>query len=56
VRFVSPEEFEQYKEKALAIGMKYVFSSPLVRSSYLAKEAYQSCLESQTMSVLEKVS
>lgn len=55
-RFVSPEEFEQYKEKALAIGMKYVFSSPLVRSSYLAKEAYQSCLESQTMSVLEKVS
>ncbi len=44
-RFVLPEEFEGYREKALAMGFKHVVSGPLVRSSYLAKEAYQECLE-----------
>lgn len=44
-RFITLKEFEQYREKALALGFKYVLSAPLVRSSYLAKEAYEACLE-----------
>jgi len=44
-RFFSPEEFDRYKEKALALGFKYVLSAPLARSSYLAKEAYEGCLK-----------
>ena len=40
-RYVTPEEFENYKKKALAAGIKYVVSAPLVRSSYLAAEALE---------------
>lgn len=35
-RYVTPEEFAYYKEKALAIGFKEAISSPLARSSYKA--------------------
>lgn len=35
-RFVTPEEFNFYKEEGLKIGFKIVESSPLVRSSYHA--------------------
>jgi len=42
-RFVTPQEFEQHKQKALALGFKSVVSGPLVRSSYMAKEAYEAC-------------
>jgi lipoic acid synthetase len=35
-RFVTPEEFEMYKEEGLKMGFKIVESSPLVRSSYHA--------------------
>ena len=38
-RYVTPEEFEKYKKTAEACGIKYVVSSPLVRSSYLAADA-----------------
>lgn len=41
-RFVSPEEFAGWKETALAMGFSEVASGPLVRSSYQAKELYQS--------------
>jgi len=44
-KFISLQEFEQYREKALALGFKCVLSAPLVRSSYLAKEVYEGCLE-----------
>jgi len=37
-RFVSPEEFEMYKEEGLNMGFKVVESSPLVRSSYHADQ------------------
>ncbi|HDZ59117.1 MAG TPA: lipoyl synthase [Ignavibacteriales bacterium] len=37
-RFVTPEEFNMYKEEGLKIGFKIVESSPLVRSSYHADE------------------
>ncbi len=35
-RFVTPEEFEFYKEEGLKMGFKIVESAPLVRSSYHA--------------------
>ena len=37
-RFVSPEEFDYYKEVGLSLGFKYVESGPLVRSSYHAEK------------------
>lgn len=54
-KFISLQEFEDYKEKALALGFKYVLSGPLVRSSYLAKEAYQASQEFVGCPSLEKV-
>ena len=37
-RFVTPDEFNLYKEEGLKMGFKIVESSPLVRSSYHADE------------------
>lgn len=34
--FVTPEQFEKYREYGMEIGFKAVFSGPLVRSSYMA--------------------
>ena len=42
-KYVTPEEFEQWKMEALAMGFKYVASAPLVRSSYLADQAVEAC-------------
>lgn len=42
-RYVTPEEFEELKQEALAMGFKYVASAPLVRSSYLADRAVEAC-------------
>ena len=35
-RYVSPSEFDRYRDFGLTIGFKNVFSGPLVRSSYMA--------------------
>lgn len=43
-RYVTPEEFESFKELGMDIGFKHVMSGPLVRSSYIAEEGYQGCL------------
>ena len=40
-RYYSPKEFDQLKQNALAYGYKYVFSGPLVRSSYLAEHIFE---------------
>ena len=37
-RYVSPEQFNVYKEFALKIGFSVVESGPLVRSSYMAEK------------------
>ena len=37
-RWVTPEQFEQYKVQGEAIGFRHVESGPLVRSSYHAEE------------------
>jgi lipoic acid synthetase len=34
--YVTPAQFEAYREYGLSIGFKMVFSGPLVRSSYMA--------------------
>ncbi|MBI4912128.1 MAG: lipoyl synthase [Acidobacteria bacterium] len=38
-RFVKPEEFDQYREQGLSLGIPRVESGPLVRSSYHARES-----------------
>lgn len=38
-RYITPEEFDNYKSFALGLGFDYVASGPLVRSSYMAEEA-----------------
>jgi len=38
-RYVTPEEFEEYKQIALAKGFEFAESGPLVRSSYHADKA-----------------
>jgi len=40
VEYVHPDLFRKYGEKAKAIGFDFVFSAPLVRSSYLADEVF----------------
>ncbi len=41
--YLHPEQFEDYRQKALAIGFRVVFSGPFVRSSYQASNAYELC-------------
>ena len=40
-RFIPPEEFDEWRKKAIKIGFTEVASGPFVRSSYHAKELYQ---------------
>ncbi len=40
-RYIPPEEFEDWQKKALAMGFAEVASGPFVRSSYHAKELFQ---------------
>ena len=37
-RYVTPEEFERWRELGMGLGFKHVESSPLTRSSYHARE------------------
>ncbi len=39
-KYYTPEEFEYYKSLAEDAGIRYVFSGPLVRSSYLAEHVF----------------
>ena len=34
--YVTPAQFDAYRDYGLSIGFKMVFSGPLVRSSYMA--------------------
>jgi lipoic acid synthetase len=40
-RYVTPEEFERYRQEGLARGFLEVVSGPLVRSSYRAERAFE---------------
>ena len=37
-RFVTPEDFERWREMGMEMGFKHVESSPLTRSSYHARQ------------------
>lgn len=37
-RYVTPEEFERYREAGMSMGFRHVESSPLTRSSYHARQ------------------
>lgn len=39
-RYYHPKEFVYYKDIATMLGIRYVFSGPLVRSSYLAEHVF----------------
>jgi len=43
-RWVHPNEFEEFAEIARTMGFKAVASAPLVRSSYMAREFYESAI------------
>ena len=34
--YITPQQFESYREYGLSLGFKMVFSGPFVRSSYMA--------------------
>jgi len=42
VRYVSPEEFKEYRAIGKEMGFAVVASGPLVRSSFHAAELYRS--------------
>ena len=46
-RYVHPDIFESYAQKGRELGIPFVFSAPLVRSSYNAEQAYASLLNRQ---------
>lgn len=39
-KYVTPAEFDAYRDYGLAAGLKMVFSGPLVRSSYMADQVH----------------
>ncbi|MBI5145344.1 MAG: lipoyl synthase [Candidatus Omnitrophica bacterium] len=45
--FISPEQFQRYKDIGLSLGFKAVLSGPLVRSSYNAEEIYKEMLKNR---------
>lgn len=47
-RFVSPEQFAEWRETALAMGFSEVASGPFVRSSYHARELFHSLASPDT--------
>ena len=44
-RFVEPRTFEMYRREGVAMGIRQVFSGPLVRSSFMADEVHGAALE-----------
>ncbi len=43
-RFVTPDEFENFRKIGMQMGFKYVESGPLVRSSFIAEKGYREAL------------
>jgi lipoic acid synthetase len=46
-RYITPEEFEQYRKRGEEMGFSFVASGPFVRSSYRAAEAYSKVMHRQ---------
>ncbi len=45
LEFIVPEKFKEYEAFGYKIGFKHVMSGPLVRSSFIAEEGYNGCVE-----------
>ena len=43
--FIKPEKFKEYEKIGQSLGFSYIASSPFVRSSYGARQAFESSLE-----------
>lgn len=43
VEYVTPEQFDRYRDYGLAVGLTNVFSGPFVRSSYMADLVSEQC-------------
>jgi lipoyl synthase len=54
VRYYSPEEFDTLKSLAESENIRYVFSGPLVRSSYLADSVFEDIESKDLKSCLKK--
>jgi lipoyl synthase len=52
-RFVPPGKFVEYQKLGLSLGLRFVKSAPLVRSSFLAEEGYRSCRNEKKASCYE---
>ncbi len=48
VRYVPPEEFQAWREKAMTLGFRQVVSGPWVRSSYRAHQLYRNLSSRQS--------
>ncbi len=48
-RFVTPKEFDSYRQMGLDLGFKHVMSGALVRSSFIAEEGYKECLQKMNL-------
>jgi lipoic acid synthetase len=48
VRFVPPEEFEDFRKAGEEMGFQAVFSAPLVRSSFHAAEIFKNISSPQS--------
>ncbi|MCB9756843.1 MAG: lipoyl synthase [Candidatus Omnitrophica bacterium] len=48
LEFVTPERFKEYEDLGYSLGFKHVMSGPLVRSSFIAEEGYQGCMQALT--------
>ena len=48
-RYVHPDIFESYAQKGRELGIPFVFSAPLVRSSYNAERATRPCSTGSNM-------
>ncbi len=46
-RFVEPKEFGRYRQEGLKMGLRYIASGALVRSSYMAEEGFEGCCGSR---------
>jgi lipoyl synthase len=44
-KYYTPHEFDQLKNEALKIGFSFVFSGPLIRSSYLADVVFEKTIQ-----------
>ncbi|NLE64577.1 MAG: lipoyl synthase [Elusimicrobia bacterium] len=47
-RFVDPGTFEMYRREGERMGFSFIHSGPLVRSSYLAEQAFRACAGKET--------